>query len=120
MAPRTPAASLTDIVEAIELILGDMDGLSLESLTADRRQLWVIERGIEIVSEASRRLPDDMKARHTSTPWRKIAGIGNVLRHEYAELSPGLLWLVIRDHLPSLLEVCRIELTRCETSENLD
>lgn len=42
-----------------------------------------IERNIERISEASRRLPDDLKAGYPSIPWRDIAGIGNVLRHGY-------------------------------------
>lgn len=43
----------------------------------------IIERCIEVISEASRRLPDEWKARHPHIRWRNVADIGNVLRHDY-------------------------------------
>jgi len=51
-----------------------------------------VERCIEIVSEASRRLPPDLKDRHPAIPWQKIAGIGNVLRHDYDVVNDATIW----------------------------
>jgi uncharacterized protein with HEPN domain len=73
MAERSPIPRLTDIVEAIELIRSEMVGVTLEAFEPDIRKRWLIERGVEIISEASRRLPDDLKARHPDIPWRKVA-----------------------------------------------
>jgi uncharacterized protein with HEPN domain len=67
MATRSPAASLTDIVEAIEHVEGVLRDLQLEAFEADWKTRWVVERGVEIISEASRRLPDEMKARPGDT-----------------------------------------------------
>ena len=53
-----------------------------------------------------------MKARHAQIPWPKVAGIGNVLRHEYEDVAPDVLWHVVRDNLPPLETVCRDELAR--------
>jgi len=72
----------------------------------------LVERGIEIISEASRHLPDALKARHSEIPWRKVAGVGNVLRHEYERIAPEVLWSVAHDDLPTLEQVCRDELAR--------
>ncbi len=83
MAKPSPVPRLTDIIEAIELIRSEMADVTLNAFEADRRKRWLAERGIEIISEASRHLPDALKARHASIPWPKVAGIGNVLRHEY-------------------------------------
>ncbi len=107
---RSAIASLTDIVDAIELISSEMEGLSLTAFGHDRRKRWLVERGIEIISEASRRLPDELKARHPEIPWPKVAGIGNVLRHEYQQVAHDVLWHVVRDNLPILDLVCRREL----------
>jgi uncharacterized protein with HEPN domain len=71
---------------------------------------WVVERGIEIISEASRRLSEDLKARHLEIQWKQIAGIGNVLRHEYEQVSAPILWKVVQSDLDPLEEVCRTEL----------
>ncbi len=70
MAERSPIPRLTDIVDAIALIPGEMAGVTLDAFECDIRKRWLIERGIEIISEARRRLPDDLEARHPTIPWR--------------------------------------------------
>lgn len=59
-----------------------MGDLTLEAFEADWKTQWVVERGVEIISEASRHLPPALKARHPAIDWRSIAGVGNVLRHD--------------------------------------
>jgi uncharacterized protein with HEPN domain len=110
MAPSSPVARLTDIVEAIELIREEMAGVTLPAFEQDRRKRWLVERGIEIISEASRRLSAEMKSRHPDIPWPKVVGIGNVLRHEYEDVAPDVLWHVVQEDLPVLEKVCREEL----------
>jgi len=112
MARVSPVARLTDIIEAIELIRGEMADVSLDGFAADRRKRWLVERGIEIISEASRHLPGEMKARHPEIPWPKVAGIGNMLRHEYERIAPDVLWHVVQRDLLPLEEACRKELAR--------
>lgn len=75
-------------------------GVPLDSFEADTRQRWIVERGVEIVSEASRRLPDELKARRPEIPWTKVAGIGNVLRHNYENFAAQVMWALVRDDLP--------------------
>ena len=116
MAPRSPVARLADIIEAIDIVQSELEGISIPALGADRRKRWVIERGLEIISEASRHLPPAMKARHPAIPWAKVAGIGNVLRHEYQHVAHDILWRVARDSLPDLDRACRLELAREEQS----
>jgi uncharacterized protein with HEPN domain len=110
MAPHGPIPRLNDIVEAIELIQAEMAGVDLEVFELDRRKRWLVERGIEIVSEASRHLSAGLKARHPEIPWAKIAGIGNILRHEYGSVAHDVIWHVVRDNLPELERICREEL----------
>ena len=93
---------LNHILDCIAWITEDSRGLSVERLAGDRRLRQVIERNLEIISEASRRIPDDMKARHPEIPWREIAGIGNVLRHNYEEIAPKVLVDLIDHDLPPL------------------
>ena len=68
MPQRTSIARLTDIVEAIEVLAAEMDGVTLHAFEADRRKRWLVECGIEIISEASRHLPDDLKGRQSTCP----------------------------------------------------
>jgi len=117
MPTPSPIARLTDIIEAVELIRGELAGMTLQSLESDKRKRWLVERGIEIISEASRHLSEDLKARHPEIPWSKVTGIGNVLRHEYERVAYDVLWRVVRDNLPPLEKACREELAREQAIE---
>jgi uncharacterized protein with HEPN domain len=112
MGEPSPVPRLTDIIEAVELIRSEMAGVTLKAFEPDKRKRWLVERGVEIISEASRHLPDELKARHPEIPWPKVAGIGNVLRHDYERVAYDVLWHVVRDDLPPLEKVCREELAR--------
>lgn len=67
-------------------------------------------RCLEIISEASRRLPEELRARHPTVPWDRIAGAGNVYRHDYEDVLASILWVTVLDHLDGLQQAVRIEL----------
>jgi uncharacterized protein with HEPN domain len=88
---------LRDIIEAIDqidLLLKDKDfsGLSRERVTKA-----AFERFLEIISEASRHIPPDLKAEAPQIPWPLIAGIGNHLRHAYHRVDAEILWRLYKD-----------------------
>jgi uncharacterized protein with HEPN domain len=110
MAARSRVPPLADMVEAIEHIRTVTAGVTLEGFEVDWQKRWLVERGLEIVSEASRHLDDELKARHPEIPWSKVAGIGNVLRHDYERIAADLLWNLLQDDLLTLETACRNEL----------
>jgi uncharacterized protein with HEPN domain len=67
MAASSLAPRLTDIIEAIDRIRSEMAGVTIEAFEADWRKRWLVERGVEIISEASRHLTDELKSRHPET-----------------------------------------------------
>ncbi len=87
-----------------------MENTSPEALTADRRLLYAVTRCLEIVSEASRRLPQPMRERHAHLPWRAIMDVGNVYRHEYDTVSVELVWRTVRERLAPLLAMAEAEI----------
>ena len=107
MAPR-----LLDILEAIQRINELLSDVSRNDFEASWQQRWLVERGVEIISEASRHLSPELKARHPHIPWRSVAGVGNVLRHNYENISAAVLWNLARRDLQALEAVCRLELDR--------
>jgi uncharacterized protein with HEPN domain len=115
---RTLIPRLTDIVEAIERICDVLRDTPLEAFEADWQKQWLVERGVLIVSEASRHLTDELKARHPEIPWMKVAGIGNVLRHNYENVAAPIMWKLVQVDLPILQEVCQTELTRAMLAED--
>jgi uncharacterized protein with HEPN domain len=76
-APRDPRITLEQMLEAIQDIEQVTAGRSFEAYATDRPLRRLVERCIEIVSEASRRLPRALKASHPQIPWQKVAAIGN-------------------------------------------
>lgn len=111
MAERLISPRLADIVDSIEHIREVLANTTLEAFEESWEKRWLVERGTEIISEASRHLSDEMKARNPEIPWRKVAGIGNVIRHNYQRIAADVLWKLALDDLPVLEAVCRAELT---------
>lgn len=86
---------LDDIIQAAEGILQTVQGIFIDSYVNDPA-LWsvrrAVERELEIISESNRHIPDAMKAQDTATNWRHVADLGNILRHEYHNVSEMLLF----------------------------
>jgi uncharacterized protein with HEPN domain len=90
--PRTASLAIADIVEAIDGIRNALQGRSFEEFQADWLLRHGVQRGIEIISEASRHIPEDMKAQRPEIPWAEVAGIGSILRHAYHRVSDQVIW----------------------------
>lgn len=99
---KDPKLWADHLLEAIANIEEDISGQGFDDFRADRRTKQLVERNLEIVSEASRRLPGTIKAKETGIEWAAIAGIGNVLRHDYHESHPAILWETCKKDLASL------------------
>lgn len=80
------------------------------SFAADLRTFYAVTRALEIISEASRRLPHDLKARYRDVPWRAVQGAGNVFRHTYNKVSTEIVWDTALEQLRGLWKVVRQEL----------
>jgi uncharacterized protein with HEPN domain len=100
--PRKVAHLLHDMLEAIERIESITHGGSLAEFEQNWELRWLVQRGIEIISEASRGIPDELKATRPEIPWAQVRDIGNVLRHQYQGLSDPIIWKVVTDELPRL------------------
>jgi uncharacterized protein with HEPN domain len=98
--PSDTAAVLRDIERHISLANEFVAGLEYEAFRNDTRTVFAVIRCLEIISEASRRLPDTLKDRHPSIPWKNMAGAGNVYRHEYEDVAAKLVWDTVQLALP--------------------
>jgi uncharacterized protein with HEPN domain len=89
-------------------------GISFEQYQQSYTLRRTAERAIQIVSEAAKALPSEMRAQYPDTPWSAIIGIGNVLRHDYQHLDDRRLWEIITVHLPALRPVVLSMLTEID------
>ncbi len=84
--------------------------MNRDGFCADLRALYTVIRCLEVISEASRRLPDALKAGHSSIPWRDVAASGNIYRHEYGSVSALAVWDTLTLHPPPPRTVVAAEL----------
>jgi uncharacterized protein with HEPN domain len=100
----TPTAGdrLAHIVEAIEGVADYLSGKTFEDYQRQPMVRDAVERRIERISEASRHVPDEMKAMAPQIPWRAIAAIGNILRHDYDGVRSDEIWRIAKRDLPAL------------------
>jgi uncharacterized protein with HEPN domain len=103
--PPTLADRLAHILTAIEDVQADLSGCSLAEFSADRRRRLAVERSFAIMSEASRYIPSEIKAKEQDIAWRKLADLGNLLRHAYHRIDPDILWNIAGNELLSLKQL---------------
>ena len=102
--------ALLDIRDCILLARGFIEGLSYEAFKKSRLHFFAVTRAVEIISEASKRLPDELRARHPHLPWRDIRDVGNFYRHRYDNVTESYVWRTVQEHLPPLLAVVQAEI----------
>jgi uncharacterized protein with HEPN domain len=112
--PRVCLHDILNAVAGVREAIGDADFASYRERRPMKR---AVEREIEIISEASRRIPRKLKAEEPGIPWHEIAGIGNVLRHDYKIVSDPVVWNVVQEHLPALDAAVRRILERLDTND---
>ena len=107
-----PKAYLFHIRDNITLARSFVDGFDYERFRDNQLVFYAVMRALEIISEASRRLPAAMKARNPEIPWVDVAGAGNVYRHDYEDVRQRDVWTTVQKHLEPLLAVVERELRR--------
>ena len=112
MPSKSADTALRDILHHVELAANFSAGFDRDSFKRDIKTVYAVTRCLEIISEASRRLPDDLKARHPAIGWRQMAGAGNVYRHVYEDVAAEFVWETVARALPPLRLAIEAELKR--------
>ncbi|MFH1782961.1 MAG: DUF86 domain-containing protein [Candidatus Omnitrophota bacterium] len=93
---------LDDILQAIEKIEKYTKGLDAVKLKAQDLIVDGVVRNLEIIGEAAKNIPQDLKKKHPDIEWRKIAGLRDILAHEYFGIDLEILWDIVKNKLPEL------------------
>jgi uncharacterized protein with HEPN domain len=101
-SPRDMFVVIDEILDHIDYVLAKAQHQSIAEFRADRDIRQSVERSLEIISEASRRLSTELKNRKPEIPWRQVADFGNVLRHSYFAINADIVWMIVHENLQPL------------------
>lgn len=99
---RNPKLYLKDILEAIEAIENFVGGVDFETFKNDDMRASAVIRKFEIIGEATKNLPDSIKQKYVSVPWREMAGMRDRLIHFYFGIKYDLVWETIKKVIPQI------------------
>jgi uncharacterized protein with HEPN domain len=106
--PRFTLRQIRDFATRAQELCADS---TFEQLKADWRQAAALERLLECVGEAAKRLPGELREQYPAVPWRKVTGMRDYICHGYDTLDYRILWDVVALHLPLLLATVEEMLT---------
>jgi len=102
-ATKSPRVRLLHIRDEIEDLTAALTDITFDAFCQDYTLRRATERALQIISEAAKALPEDVRRQSVEVPWTAIIGLGNVLRHDYQYIDERRLWDIATVHLPQLL-----------------
>lgn len=107
MSERDFRLYLADIIESGSAVQNYIQGYSFQDFSDDRKTYFAVIREFEIIGEAVGKLPDAIKQQRPEVEWQDIKDFRNVLVHEYFGVDLEIIWHVIKNDLPLLLEAVK-------------
>src|SRR2546423_9747108 len=93
--PRDFEVYLEDILQAIAKIRNYIAGVTRESLAQDSMRIDAVIRNLEIIGEAAKMIPESIRVEYPNIEWKKIAGLRDILAHNYFEVDLDIVWHII-------------------------
>ena len=105
MVKRSVRVRIQDMLTAMDDAEAFLDGRDFAVYQSSQLVQRAVERCLEIVSEASRHIPAELKQQYPNVPWPEIKAIGNFLRHDYQTVEDHVIWRTVTKSLPELRPV---------------
>ena len=104
---REPEQRMADIIECCEKILRFTSGMDRERLFEQELVMDAVLRNIEIIGEATKHLPEEIRARMPGIEWKKIAGMRDWISHVYYRVDDDIVWSAVETEVPQLLRTLK-------------
>jgi len=110
--PRDSRVYLEDILVASARIRSYVGAMSADEFRRDGKTVDAVLRNLEIIGEAVKQLPDDVRSRDPGVEWPKIAGLRDIVIHSYSRVDLDIIWDVVANKLPEFEGRVRILLDK--------
>ena len=100
MSSRDMAAFIGHVVMAMRFVADFIDGMTLDDFLADRKTRDAVIRNCEVIGEAVKHIPEDFRAIHPEVDWQGLAGLRDVLIHQYFGVDYVTLWNIVAKECP--------------------
>ena len=100
--PRDYKVSLQDVLQSISDVVEFSAAMTLEQFRNDKKTVHAVVRNLEVIGEAIKRVPPQVRDRHPGVPWQRIAGLRDILIHHYFGIDVDIVWDIVQDKLPEL------------------
>ena len=105
--PRDYKAYLDDILQAIARIRRATCGVTYDEFAANEEKTDAVVRNLQVIGEAAKKIPDAIRSAHPEVEWKRIAGLRDIVVHDYFGIDLEVIWDVVRSKLPELDENIR-------------
>jgi len=102
---RTLKDYLEDMCNAAKEVLEFTEGMEFEEFSRDRKTVNAVLRSLEVMGEAAKKIPEEVRTKYPEVPWKEIAGMRDKLIHEYHGVDLRIVWKTIRGDIPPLLPI---------------
>jgi len=102
---KRDAGYLWDMLDSAKIVLEFTANVSQDDYLKDRMRQLAVERSLEILGEAAKRVSDEFRNEHEEVPWRSLTGLRNVLAHEYSEVKQERIWTLSKKEVPVLIKI---------------
>jgi len=105
--PRDYKQQLDDILQAITFIREYVKDMDYKAFESDRKTQDAVIRNLEVIGEAARTIPDEIRDKAVEIEWYKIIALRNILIHEYFGVNLKIVWDVIQNKLDAVESTCQ-------------
>lgn len=102
MRKRDPIVYLSDMISYCESAINFTTGITYSLFIKDEKTIFAVIRAIEVIGEASKKVPKNLKNKYSNIPWREIAGMRDKLVHEYFGINHKVVWNTVKKDIPGL------------------